>query len=54
MTGLRGTGLLLVCLCGISVNDVEFWNDSLESLVCCWWECVELVLMMWSIVMVGF
>jgi len=50
MTGLRAWSLL-VGVCGVNGNDVNFCDDKLEGLVCCRWECVGLVVMMWSFVM---
>jgi len=42
-----------VGVCGISVNDVEYCDGRLLSLVCCWWEYVGLVVKVWSFVMTG-
>jgi len=48
------SGLLLLGVCGISGNNVEFCDDMLQSLAFFWWEYVGLVAMMWSFVMRDF
>jgi len=45
--------VFLVGVSWISGNDVEFCDDRLPRLVCCWWVYVGLVVMMRNFVMAG-